>query len=141
MRTLAGGVALDGPLGDTDVGIGAGEIVVGRASARRLRLDARAGDVTVNAAAVPAGAVWTIATLAGNVDVAPPAGADVDLDARARRIVDRGLGAAVSPGARRVQVRLGRGGARMTLRAPAGTVTLGRTTDIDGTESGQAGDP
>lgn len=143
VRTLAGGVAADGPLGDLDVGVGAGTVVVGRAASRRIRIDVRAGDVTVNAASVPAGAEWTVETAAGDVDLALPPGAALDLDAStgAGALVDRGLGARVPAGAAALRTRLGAGGARVRVRTGAGTVTLGRATDIDGTESGIAGPP
>ena len=141
VRTLAGGVAADGPLGSLDVGVGAGTVVVGRAASRRIRIDVRAGDVTVNAASVPAGAEWTVETAAGDVDLALPPGAALDLDAStgAGALVDRGLGARVPAGAAALRTRLGAGGARVRVRTGAGTVTLGRATDIDGTESGIAG--
>ncbi len=134
VRTLRGGVAVDGPTGDLDVGIGAGEIVVGRASALRLRLDARAGDVTLAAARIPSGAAWTVETLAGSIDVSLPPGADVDLDAStgAGRVVDGGEDA----GTRR-RATLGRGGASLRVRTQAGNVTIGQATDIDGTETGR----
>lgn len=147
VRTLAGGVATDGPLGSLDVGVGAGEIVVGRAAARRLRLDARAGDVTLAAAGVPAGAVWTAETAAGSIDFSAPAGASFRLSAEtdAGRIVDRDLGAggpaySRPAGDRRtatVGAAPGGGGASVRLHTAAGVVTLGRSSDIDGTETGQ----
>ena len=141
VRTLRGGVAVDGPTGDLDIGVGTGEIVVGRAGARRLRLDTRAGDVTLAADGIPAGAAWTLETLAGNIDVALAAGANVDLDAStdAGRVVDRGLGAADPADGAETQrrVTLGRGGARLRAHTAAGTVTLGQATDIDGTEMGR----
>ena len=141
VRTLAGGVAADGPLGSLDVGVGAGTVVVGRAASRRIRIDVRAGDVTVNAASVPAGAEWTVETAAGDVDLALPPGAALDLDAStgAGALVDRGLGARVPAGAAALRTRLGAGGARVRVRTGAGTVTLGRATDIDGTETGTVG--
>ena len=141
VRTLAGGVAADGPLGSLDVGVGAGTVVVGRAASRRIRIDVRAGDVTVNAASVPAGAEWTVETAAGDVDLALPPGAALDLDAStgAGALVDRGLGARVPAGAAARRTRLGAGGARVRVRTGAGTVTLGRATDIDGTETGTVG--
>ena len=138
VRTLRGGVAVDGPTGDLDVGIGAGAIVVGRASAARLRLDARAGDVTLAAARIPRGAAWTVETAAGSIDVSLPPGADVEIDAAtaAGRVVDDGQDAG-----RQRRVTRGRGGASLRARTAAGTVTLGQATDVDGTESGQAGEP
>lgn len=141
VRTLRGGVAVDGPTGDLDVGVGAGEIVVGRASALRLRLDARTGDITLAAAGIPPGAEWTVETLAGTIDLSLSSGTNVDLDAStdAGRIVDRGLDAD-SPGATgqtERRITLGRGGARLRAHTAAGTVTLGQPTDIDDTETGQ----
>ena len=145
VRTLAGGVAVDGPLGDLDVGVGAGTVVVGRAASRALRVDVRAGDVTVTAAAFPAGARWTVETGAGDVDLSVPDGASARIDASTDegRVADRGLPEAarvVRSGGGRLDATLGRGGADVRLHTAAGTVTVGAATDIDGTESGRVAD-
>ncbi|HEX8386933.1 MAG TPA: DUF4097 family beta strand repeat-containing protein [Rubricoccaceae bacterium] len=144
VRTGAGGVAADGALASLDVEAGAGTVVVGRVSSRTLRVDVGAGDVTVNAAAVPAGAQWTVETGAGNLDLSVPPGASLRIDAEsgAGRVTDRGLGRARversgDPGDGRLQATLGRGEGTVRLRTGAGDVTVGGPTDIDGTESGQ----
>jgi len=151
VRTGAGGVAADGPIERLDVEAGAGAVVVGRASARSLRVDVGAGDVTVDASAVPAGARWTLETGAGDVDLAVPAGASVRIDAEsaAGAVTDRGLPGGLgsagvdrpdSPAGARLRATLGRGAASILVRTGAGDVTLGGSTDIDGTESGQTTD-
>ncbi len=118
VRTAAGGVAIFGATGDLDVGIAAGTVQVERAVARRLRVDARAGDVAVSAADLPRGAEWTVSTAAGDVDFSVPDGASVRVDAQTAAGTVRGVEAH----------RDGRATAR--LRTGAGDVTVGRATDI-----------
>jgi hypothetical protein len=143
VRTGTGGVAVDGALGSLDVEAGAGTVVVGRAGARALRVEVGAGDVTVSATDVPAGARWTLEAGTGDVDlsVAPGASVRIDAESRAGAVVDRGLeGARVERSAStaggRLRATLGRGEATVRLRTGAGTVTVGGPTDIDGTETG-----
>ena len=142
VRTLAGGVALDGPLGDVDVGVGAGAVLVGRAAARVLRVDVQAGDASVSAAGIPPGASWTVETGAGSVDLAlaPDANVRVDASSDAGRVDVRGLAGAQVQRASgsRLVATLGRGAARVRLHTAAGNVRVGAATDIGGTESGQA---
>ena len=146
VRTLAGGVAVDGPLGSVDVGVGAGAVIVGRAAARTLRVAVEAGDVSVSAAQIPAGAAWTVETGAGSVDlsVRPDASVRVDASSDAGQANVRGLsGARVEhlysrPAGGHLSATLGRGAASVRLHTAAGAVRVGAATDIGGTESGRA---
>lgn len=144
VRTGAGGIAVDGPLAELDAETRAGGIVVGRASARRLRLLSAAGDVALIATTIPAGAAWDVETRAGSVDFSSPPGASVrvEADTEAGRADVRGLdgAAVVRSGAQRLVATLGAGAARVRLHTQAGDVTLGPATDIDGTETGQVAD-
>lgn len=141
VRTGAGGIAADGPLAELDAETRAGGIVVGRASARALRLASAAGDVALIAADIPTGAAWTVETRAGSVDVSllPGASVRVGAETQAGRADVRGLGGAtvVRSGAGRLVATLGAGDARVRLHTQAGDITLGPATDIDGTETGR----
>ena len=141
VRTGAGGVSADGPLADLDAETRAGSVVVGRASGARVRAASGAGDVSLSAAQIPAGARWTAETASGSVDLSIPAGASAQISAEtgAGSVDVRGLpGAAVErSGGGRASVRLGAGEARVRLATRAGSVTVGQTTDVDGTEAGR----
>lgn len=143
VRTGSGGVAADGPLAEFDAETRAGSVVVGRASGARVRLASGEGDVSLAAARIPPGARWTAETAAGSLDLSLPPSASVQIDAEtaAGRIDVRGVEAAVERSRRaageKAVVRLGGAEARIALATRAGSITVGRATDVDGTETGR----
>ncbi|MFN3597858.1 MAG: hypothetical protein ACK41D_11375 [Rubricoccaceae bacterium] len=139
LRLGAGDLVAEGLEGALDAELGAGTATATGLTASEVRLRTGSGALEVEARALPAGAAYTLETGAGEIVLALPAAASVNVEAETRagqvRLGDlpfEGPRLTTSGGQARFRARLGRGQARVEARTGAGDVVFRETgTDAD----------